>query len=158
MSPTWGLHHSDSILSEGHHESSFSLRPGKSNLWCEPALHCEYDSLCPCACKEATLSKLLKLKFALSAWRSPTENHPCNLMYSAESTQPAELLSQARCPSDWGALEAEPMIVPVVGGSAAEWSGLEVNGDGFEQCWYLEIGSIYIQGFKHWMWNVHDSF
>lgn len=74
----------DSFLSEEHHESSFSLRPGKCNLWCELALRCECDGVCLRACRGATPSKLLKLKFALSVWRSLIENHPCNLMSSAE--------------------------------------------------------------------------
>lgn len=73
---------SDSLLSEEHHERSFSLRPGKRNLWLR--LHCECDCACLCACRGATPSKRPKLKFALSVWRSPIENNPCNLMRSAE--------------------------------------------------------------------------
>lgn len=73
---------SNSFLSGKHHESSFSLGPGKCNLSCEPALRCE--CVCLCVCRGATPSELPNSKFALSVWRSLIENHLCNLMCLAE--------------------------------------------------------------------------
>lgn len=75
---------SDSLLSKEHHESRFSLRPGKHKLQCEPASPCGCDRVRLCACRGATPSKLPELKFALGVWRSLIENCPCNLTCSAE--------------------------------------------------------------------------
>ena len=49
---------SDSLLGKEHHEISFSLRPGKCNRWCEPALGCECHHVCLSACRGAMPSKL----------------------------------------------------------------------------------------------------
>lgn len=93
--------------------------------------------VCLYACTGPRPSQLQEAKFPLSILMSLTENHLAAGRVQQSAAQCAELLFKSKRPSGPGAPGAELVTGCAAGRSAAECSGLELDG---ERCWYLEVG------------------